>query len=605
MLLGQFVLRDIHQPLSLNGEWRYHPGDDAAWASPSYDDTRWAKLVLPGPGHEVSERFYWYRFRIENPLGNRIAGLWISLPALAPSYEVFANGVRIGTFGPPPGEKYGLLRPRVAAFALPEWNSDLRLAIRASWPVPPTALVLAPVWNRTTAWAGTRTVVEGQMARAEREALERHQPFALLTAAALTAGLFLLTVPVGRRDASEYLFVGGYLVAGAFIRWVQAWTPPPLPTVGSSLLANSALILPLLVCWLGFVTRTFAPAYTRRFLRIGLTAVFAFYLAGLLLWTWAPAWLGWWQRFLTLSYASAIALALFWAQRRSSGNLGLKLAAALFVASALGAALAGFVPLLAPLAAPELRGVTVLVLGLSMAFLLNQRSRRQEEERRRLQRELEAAAEIQSLLLPTASLRNEFADIQAASLPAAEVGGDFYQALHFADGSCVAILGDVSGKGLRAAMLVSVAIGAVRRDGSSSPAAILADINQALLGRMAGGFATCCCVRCEGDGSVTIANAGHPAPMLGGQEVELEPGLPLGILPEPAYAEKVVSLEPGQQMVLVSDGVVEAENVQRELFGFDRTREISTRPAAEIAEAARAWGQNDDITVVTVRRAVA
>lgn len=55
-------------------------------------------------------------------------------------------------------------------------------------------------------------------------------------------------------------------------------------------------------------------------------------------------------------------------------------------------------------------------------------------------------------------------------------------------------------------------------------------------------------------------------------------------------------------MTLVSDGVVEAENAQRELFGFDRTREISTKSAAEIAEAAKAWGQNDDITVVTVRR---
>jgi sigma-B regulation protein RsbU (phosphoserine phosphatase) len=61
-------------------------------------------------------------------------------------------------------------------------------------------------------------------------------------------------------------------------------------------------------------------------------------------------------------------------------------------------------------------------------------------------------------------------------------------------------------------------------------------------------------------------------------------------------------LAPGQQLTLVSDGVVEAENAQRELFGFDRTREISTKSAQEIADAAKAWGQNDDITVVTVRR---
>ena len=74
---------------------------------------------------------------------------------------------------------------------------------------------------------------------------------------------------------------------------------------------------------------------------------------------------------------------------------------------------------------------------------------------------------------------------------------------------------------------------------------------------------------------------------------------PLGVLRGIEYAETVVR---GQQFTFVSDGVVEAENPQRELFGFDRTREISMRSAQEIAEAAKAWGQNDDITVVTVRR---
>ena len=79
----------------------------------------------------------------------------------------------------------------------------------------------------------------------------------------------------------------------------------------------------------------------------------------------------------------------------------------------------------------------------------------------------------------------------------------------------------------------------------------------------------------------------------------MEAGLPLGIAPGVEYAEFVTR---GQQFTLVSDGVVEAENSTRELFGFDRTREISTKSAQQIADAARAWGQNDDITVVTVKR---
>ncbi len=80
----------------------------------------------------------------------------------------------------------------------------------------------------------------------------------------------------------------------------------------------------------------------------------------------------------------------------------------------------------------------------------------------------------------------------------------------------------------------------------------------------------------------------------------MEAGLALGIAAGVEYAEFVTR---GEQFTLVSDGVVEAENPQRELFGFERTRAISMTSALEIAEAAKAWGQNDDITVVTVRRA--
>ncbi len=83
----------------------------------------------------------------------------------------------------------------------------------------------------------------------------------------------------------------------------------------------------------------------------------------------------------------------------------------------------------------------------------------------------------------------------------------------------------------------------------------------------------------------------------------LAAGMPLGIVAHAEFEESRIPLAHGQQLTLVSDGVVEAENAQRELFGFERTREISTKSAREIAEAAKAWGQNDDITVVTVRRA--
>ncbi len=100
---------------------------------------------------------------------------------------------------------------------------------------------------------------------------------------------------------------------------------------------------------------------------------------------------------------------------------------------------------------------------------------------------------------------------------------------------------------------------------------------------------------------MTIANAGHLSPYCDGVELEVEAGLPLGVVENATYMETKAS---GVQFAFVSDGVVEAENAQRELFGFARTLEMSKLSAHDIAEAARAWGQNDDITVVTVRRTI-
>ena len=236
----------------------------------------------------------------------------------------------------------------------------------------------------------------------------------------------------------------------------------------------------------------------------------------------------------------------------------------------------------------------LLAAGLVTGHAVRTSNRRRNEEQR-LRGELEAAKTVQALLLS----RPMPAGVDAVYLPASEVGGDFYQVLDRADGSRVVLVGDVSGKGLKAAMLVSVAVGILRNEKSSSPAAILSALNNGLAEHTGGGFVTCCCARFGPDGAVTIANAGHPSPYCDGREVEVEAGLPLGIAPGVEYAESVVR---GERFTFVSDGVAEAENAQRELFGFERTRAISTQSAQEIAEAAKAWGQNDDITVVTVRR---
>ena len=220
----------------------------------------------------------------------------------------------------------------------------------------------------------------------------------------------------------------------------------------------------------------------------------------------------------------------------------------------------------------------------------------------RLAAEFEAARSVQQLLLQPGAGSREY-PVDAVYLPASEVGGDFYQRIEDGEGGFTIAVGDVSGKGLKAAMLVSMIVGVLRKDGRLSPCDILASLNESLVqGGMSGGFVTCLCAHFAPDGRVRLANAGHLAPYSGGKEVPVESGLPLGVAPGIAYAETETWLLEGEQMAFVSDGVVEAADAKGALLGFDRTREISGKPAQEIAEAAKAWGQNDDITVVTVRR---
>ena len=213
------------------------------------------------------------------------------------------------------------------------------------------------------------------------------------------------------------------------------------------------------------------------------------------------------------------------------------------------------------------RTAGLLLFSFAMAILMNQRSARLLSERQRLSGELASAAEVQSLLLTSLPTAGDLHRIEPVYVPASEVGGDFYQVLERAGGSRIVLVGDVSGKGLKAAMLVSVCVGMVRIIESSSPAQILSALNRGLVGNTGGGFVTCCCARFDADGTVTIASAGHPSPYCDGREVEMEAGLPLGIAPGVEYAEFVTR---GQQFTLVSDGVVEAENSTR--CGFRRRK---------------------------------
>ena len=162
-------------------------------------------------------------------------------------------------------------------------------------------------------------------------------------------------------------------------------------------------------------------------------------------------------------------------------------------------------------------------------------------------------------------------------------------------------MGDVSGKGLDAAMLVAVVLGSLVNETHRSPASLLAYLNRAVMGRTGGGFITACCARLYPDGRIVLANAGHISPYLDGRELQLENGLPLGISADAAYSETEIQTDGA--LTFISDGVVEARDARGELLGFERVAVLTAQTASKIADAAQRWGQEDDITVLTVARA--
>ena len=232
------------------------------------------------------------------------------------------------------------------------------------------------------------------------------------------------------------------------------------------------------------------------------------------------------------------------------------------------------------------------------------RSRRDEE---RLKNELEAARAVQQVLVPEHIPTIPGFAIEAVYHPAGEVGGDFFQVIPAPSGGVLVVIGDVSGKGMPAAMTVSLLVGTVRTLAhyTQGPAEILAAMNQRILGRSSGGFTTAMVLRLDDDGTLTIANAGHLAPYNNGRELSIENGLPLGLASDVVYNETRLQLTEGDTLTLLSDGVVEAQSASGELFGFARTAAISTEPAEKVAQAAQAFGQTDDITVVTLTLAPA
>jgi len=224
-----------------------------------------------------------------------------------------------------------------------------------------------------------------------------------------------------------------------------------------------------------------------------------------------------------------------------------------------------------------------------------------------MRHEIEQARQVQHVLIPEAIPAIPGFSVESEYRPAQQVGGDFFQIIPIQNGGVLAVIGDVSGKGTPAAMTVSLLVGTVRTLAryTQKPGEILASMNERMWGRGEGGFTTCLVLRADPDGTVTMADAGHPAPYLQGKEVPVESGLPLGLNARTTYAESTFRLAAGERLTLLTDGVAEARNSSGELFGFERTAAIADESAESIVHAAQDFGQEDDITVLTLTRLAA
>ena len=246
------------------------------------------------------------------------------------------------------------------------------------------------------------------------------------------------------------------------------------------------------------------------------------------------------------------------------------------------------------------------------------------QERERIEQELRVARSIQQASLPKEVPTLEGWQITPYYQPAREVGGDFYDFFELEDGRVGVVVGDATGKGVPAALVVTATYSMLRAVaqalGSFSPGEVLAQVNETLVARIPTNmFVTCFYAILEpNSGRLSYANAGHDLPYLhrNGEAEELRArGMPLGLMPAMSYEEKETTLHVGEAALLYSDGLVEAHDPEGDMFGFPRLRALIAEHGEErwlgellleklYSFVGEGWEQEDDITLLTLRHSV-
>ncbi|HTW60649.1 MAG TPA: PP2C family protein-serine/threonine phosphatase [Terracidiphilus sp.] len=649
----------LGSPLVLDRDWRVGITANPAAASPNFDDSSWAirtagssmaevpdvdqpqssdKTVhviveTPGgpiePGSSGKQRYAWFRLHIRLAPNHGPIALLLELPvsqntALGVSSglnaDVFANGRLIqpeGPHGNDPGRYQAI--SRIYNLNVDPSVTALVLAVRSIY-IPVGQGSYTTFFSGRTLMLGSRGDLARELTLWRDRSLFERLPRLIYSVLLIVLAAFLLALYFAQRGHLEYLWLAlHYLVQapigfielyGSFARLDSLWYAALIMQL---VLASAYLFFEFLVAFLALPRKWYI-----RWLRycapilacVGPTLLLVFHgrvVAVLLavIFFGVLLWLIWWSIFVFVTLIVATFRRNF-----EAGLLLVPLVLTLVgviepvvLATLKESTGQDYRSPLTVMAGPipfhfssfgDFTGILVIVLIIFFRFLRIQRTQE------RVSSELEAARSVQELLIPLEKPATPGFEVDSIYNPANEVGGDFFHVQAIGERGILVVIGDVAGKGLKAAMNVSMLMGALRRTSETDPARILESLNRVLVGTES--FTTCQAAWFGLNGELVLANAGHLPPYLNSQEVAVAGGLPLGVLPEIHYEELRLYLHPGDRILLMSDGVVEARKPSGELFGFDRVHNLSNQSAFYLAEAAKAFGQEDDITVLTVRR---
>lgn len=619
----------------MEGEWQFHEGDDLRWAAPAFDDTQWQPIEAgrpwEGQGHRNLTGFGWYRRHVVlSQNADPVQSLGLYIPSVDSSCEVYWNGVKVGSLGevPPHPVWYFYESLPSGTFPLGPARSGV-LAIRV-WKAPHVFLGSSEEGGLISVpQIGTREGIEA-LVTAEQFAWLRSHQFTI-TVAHLSAMVGVLVLLVWWRNRERTLLIW-LAIAMFFPQEMLVIDTPGLVSfrfsyglIGIVVAFNDLALWMLLIALLNLSEYRQLVRWTTilAILEISLDLVDSSFL--ILPRTWQHPHLLLFTDIVTTIpavfiefWGVAIVLVAF-RHRLDASRWMLAISALLadllqafddsFSLGTRWTHLTFAQHIDGPLfslngSGLNARTISSTLMLLSILYVAWRYSVEQRQRQSALEQEYRSAQELQQVLIPESLPSLPGCKVSSAYRPAQEVGGDFFQVVPLRNDATLLVIGDVSGKGLHAAMTVALIVGAIRStlELTEEPAALLQSLNRRLHGRLHKGFATCLAARINADGKCSIANAGHLPPYWNGKEVQLPPALPLGIVAEAQFEETSFLLRPGDSLTFYTDGLLEARDSSGDLFGFDRIAGLlqSESDADRIADAAQQFGQEDDITVLNV-----